>query len=219
MFYLKDCEPNIPLHLPKILKHSKTILIKTSPMLDISIGLKELQSVSEIHIVAVNNEVKELLWLIKHDFNGNTKIKTIDIKKFSNDQFEFDLNEKLFVEYSVPKKYLYEPNAAILKSGAFNLLPNRFNIYKLHQHSHLYTSDELIEFPGRKFKIKAVIPYQKKHFKEVSKIEKANISIRNFPESVSTIRKKLKIKDGGETYLFFTTTEGNKKIIINCTKV
>lgn len=219
VFYLKDCEPNIPLHLSNLIKHSKSILIKTSPMLDISIGLIELQNVSEIHIVSVNNEVKELLWLITPDFNGITKIKTIDLNKFGNDQFEFDLNENAFVEYSDPKKYLYEPNAAILKSGAFNLIPKRFNILKLHKHSHLYTHNELINFPGRKFKINAVIPYQKKYFKEISKIEKANISIRNFPESVSTIRKKLKINDGGEIYLFFTTTEGDKKIIVNCTKV
>ncbi len=219
VFYLKDCEPNIPLHLKNILKQTKKLLIKTSPMLDISIGLKELQFVSEIHIVALNNEVKELLWLIKSDFTGQPKVKTININKDCKDVFEFNINDQLNTEYSTPKKFLYEPNAAIMKSGAFNLISNRYKIQKLHKHTHLFTNDILINFPGRKFIINEVVTYQKKNFKKIANIDKANISIRNFPESVAVLRKKLKIKDGGAIYLFFTITEDNKKIIISCTKV
>ena len=106
-----------------------------------------------------------------------------------------------------------------MKSGAFNLISDRFKLYKLHKHTHLYTNNKLINFPGRKFIINEVIPYQKKQLKKIASIGKANISIRNFPESVVILRKKLKIKDGGAIYLFFTTTEDNKKIIIRCTKV
>ena len=219
VFYLKDCEPNIPLHLTNILKLSKKLLIKTSPMLDISIGLKELQFVSEIHIVAINNEVKELLWLIKSDFNGLPKIITININKDYKDVFEFNIDDQLNSDYSTPKIFLYEPNAAIMKSGGFNLISNRYKIQKLHKHTHLFTNDTLINFPGRKFIINEVISYQKKNFKKIASIDRANISIRNFPESVAVLRKKLKIKDGGALYLFFTTNKDNKKIIISCTKV
>jgi hypothetical protein len=219
VFFLKDCEPDIPFHLSALLKNCKKLLIKTSPMLDISVGLNELQSVSELHIVAVNNEVKELLWLIIPNFKGIPHIKTININKDHKDVFNFHLNDAFEVDYTNPKKYLYEPNAAIMKSGAFDLIPARYQVYKLHKHSHLYTNDELISFPGRQFIINKVIPYQKKYFKEFLTIEKANISIRNFPESVAFLRKKLRIKDGGDLFLFFTTTEENKKIIVSCTKV
>ncbi|MBT3588299.1 MAG: class I SAM-dependent methyltransferase [Flavobacteriaceae bacterium] len=219
VFFLKDCEPDIPFHLPALLKNCKKLLIKTSPMLDISVGLHELQFVSELHILAVNNEVKELLWLITPGFIGIPYIKTININKDDKDVFNFNLNDTSKVDYDIPKKYLYEPNAAIMKSGAFNLIPKRYKVQKLHKHSHLYTSDELISFPGRQFIINKVTPYQKKHFKEFFNIENANISIRNFPESVAFLRKKLRIKDGGDLFLFFTTTEGNKKIILSCTKV
>jgi hypothetical protein len=219
VFFLKDCEPNIPFHLPALLKHCKKLLIKTSPMLDISIGLNELQFVSELHIVALNNEVKELLWIITPNFQGIPYIKTININKDRMDVFNFYLNDTSEVDYTIPEKYLYEPNAAIMKSGAFDLITERYQIKKLHKHSHLYTNDELISFPGRQFIINKVTPYQKKYLKEFLNIEKANISIRNFPESVAFLRKKLRIKDGGDLFLFFTTTEGNKKIILSCTKV
>ena len=219
VFFLKDCEPDIPFHLPVLLKNCKKLLIKTSPMLDISVGLNELKFVSELHIVAVKNDVKELLWVIKPNFKGIPHIKTININKDHKDVFNFNLNDTSKVDYDIPKKYLYEPNAAIMKSGAFDLISVRYQIKKLHKHSHLYTSDELISFPGRKFVINKVTPYQKKHFKEFSTIEKANISIRNFPESVAYLRKRLCIKDGGDLFLFFTITNGNKKIIVSCTKV
>ena len=219
VFFLKDCEPDIPFHLPALLKNCKKLLIKTSPMLDISVGFNELKFVSELHIVAVKNDVKELLWVIKPNFKGIPHIKTININKDHKDVFNFHLNDAFEVDYTNPKKYLYEPNAAIMKSGAFDLIPARYQVYKLHKHSHLYTNDELISFPGRQFIINKVIPYQKKYFKEFLTIEKANISIRNFPESVAFLRKKLRIKDGGDLFLFFTTTKGNKKIIVSCTKV
>lgn len=218
VFLLKDCEPNIPLHLNALLKNCNQLLIKTSPMLDLSIGLEELKFVSEIHIVAVNNDVKELLWLLSNDTSESITIKTINFNKGKAESFDFYWKQTSKPSYSLPKRYLYEPNAAIMKSGAFNLVSEKFKLNKLHQHTHLYTSDELVEFPGRKFQINQVIPYKKKEIKK-SQIKKANISTRNFPETVSVLRKKLKINDGGKEYLFFITSETEEKIILVCTKV
>ena len=218
VFFLKDSEPNIPLHLSEILNSCQLLLVKTAPMLDISIGLEELKHVFEIHIVAVNNEVKELLWLLKADYNGSVKIVTKNFKKNETETYSFTYNETAEAFYDEPKRFLYEPNAAILKSGAFNLLSKDFKLKKLHEHTHLYTSEALRNFPGRRFMIEAVLPYSKKELKKQG-IEKANITTRNFPESVSTIRKKHKIKDGGKIYLFFTTIYTSKKVVLICSKI
>lgn len=214
VFFLKDCLPNVPEHLESLFTSSKNILIKTSPLLDISVGLSELKHVKTIHIVAVNNEVKELLWILENNFEGSVNIETINLKKEQDEIFSFKYNkDKNKPNYSEPLTYLYEPNAAILKSGGFNEVSHQLNVYKLHQHSHLYTSNTLIEFPGRVFKIENVIPFNKKVLKGL-KLNKANITTRNFPENVAQIRKKFKIKDGGNTYLFFTTDLNNNKIVI-----
>jgi hypothetical protein len=219
VFFLKDCLPNVTEYLGLLFSQTNNIIIKTSPLLDISVGLSELKFVKEIHVVAINNEVKELLWFLELGFNRETQIKTINIKNAINEKFSFLLNEESLtkIKYTLPQSYLYEPNAAILKSGAFNSLANKFNIYKLHKHSHLYTSNNLFEFPGRVFKIEKTLPYNKKLLKKED-ITKANISIRNFPETVQQIRKKLNIKDGGIKYLFFTTNNQNEKIVLLTSK-
>lgn len=215
VFFLNDCLPNVPEHLNLLFKHSDHILIKTSPLLDISSGIAELQNVSSIHVVAIHNEVKELLWVLTKGFLGDTVIKTINIKKTAAERFEFVLNDEKNqnANYSTPLKFLYEPNAAILKAGAFNQVAQQLPVLKLHKHSHLYTSDTLIDFPGRIFKIKSVVPYSKKALKRLP-ITRANITTRNFPETVSQLRQKTKIKDGGDTYLFFTTNVNNSKLIL-----
>lgn len=220
VFFLNDCLPNVPKHLGLLFKSSNNILIKTSPLLDLSIGINELKYVKTVHIVAVNNEVKELLWVLEHQFEGKTSIETVNIKKEKTEHFSFYLkDEKTFEsKYNLPLSYLYEPNASILKSGAFDSISNKLNLFKLHKHSHLYTSEKLINFPGRTFKIEKVITYNKKEIKKLS-IIKANITTRNFPESVQIIRKKFKIKDGGNNYLFFTTNAENKKIVLVTSKV
>ncbi|MCL8006042.1 class I SAM-dependent methyltransferase [Gelidibacter japonicus] len=220
VFFLKDCLPNIPEHLELLWSHSKNVLIKTSPLLDITIGLNELEYVKTIHIVAVNNEVKELLWILEHGFSGKVKIKTINLKNSGNEHFDFFMEDETQVEtvYSEPLSYLYETNSAIMKSGGFNSVTEAFRVKKLHKHSHLYTSDTLIEFPGRAFKILKSVLYNKKQIKKLS-IEKANITTRNFPDTVQNIRKSFKIKDGGNDYLFFTTDVRNEKIVLVCAKV
>lgn len=221
VFYLNDCLPNVPEHLDLLFEHSNSILVKTSPMLDITIGMHELEHVTEIHVVAVDNEVKELLFILKkNEPNEKLMIKTINIKKDTTELFDFYKDDEVNSNalYSNVQNYLYEPNASILKAGAFNSVSNHFKIGKLNKHSHLYTSNDLIDFPGRKFIVQDVISYSKKNISKTFKSTQANISTRNFPESVAQIRKKFSIKDGGETYLFFTTDLNNNKIVIQCIK-
>lgn len=220
VFFLKDCLPNAPEYLDLLFKTSNNILIKTSPLLDFTVGISELKHVKTIHVIAVNNEVKELLWVLENGFDDAIEIKTVNLKKDIEEHFNFYLDdEKQFEsEYSQPLAYLYEPNPAILKAGGFQSISKHFNILKLHKHSHLYTSDLLIDFPGRSFKIKKIVPYNKKEIKKL-RIEKANITTRNFTETVEQIRKKFNIKDGGNHYLFFTKDFKEDKILIISEKI
>lgn len=219
VFFLKDCQPNIPNNIDEILSNCEVFLLKTSPMLDITVGLNELKDVSEIHIVAVENEVKELLWLLKEGKDSVLKIKTINFTKTELEEFSFNWNETAKADYSLPQEYLYEPNTAILKSGAFDLISEKLNLNKIEVNTHLYTNNHLIDFPGRRFKIEKVVPYNKKEIKSALAFKKANITTRNFPESVATLRKKWKLSDGGNIYLFFTTNLEGKRVMIVCSKV
>lgn len=219
VFLLEDCLPNIPNNLDLLFKKADNILLKLSPILDISSALNELNFVKEIHVVAVKNEVKELLFILKKNYTKKIQINTININKEDLQCFSFNLYEAIEATYSKPKKYLYEPNAAILKSGAFQQISASLIIDKLHQHSHLYTSSILIDFPGRRFEIQHCIQYNKKQLKKLIPSKKANITTRNFPETVSEIRKKTSLKDGGNQYLFFTTDINNRLIVLICQKV
>lgn len=219
VFMLKDCLPNVPDLLDFYFESSNCILIKTAPLLDITAGLSELKNVKNIHIIAVENEVKELLWEIHKDYLGNITLCTANILKDKTESFDFTLNTDLeFVSYALPQKYLYEPNSAIMKSGGFDEVSSFYKIDKLHKHSHLYTSDELIAFPGRTFEIQEAISYTKNEMKLHLSNQQANITTRNFPDSVETIRKKWKIKDGGNLYCFFTTDRNDNKIVLICKK-
>ena len=218
VFMLKDCTPNVPELQDFYYNYSDNILIKTAPILDIKAGLLELKNVKNIHIVAVDNEVKELLWEIEKEYIGQTTIKTINFNKDKQENFEFIFDIETYSNFSQPKKYIYEPNAAIMKSGGFSIVGEYYNLYKLHVHSHLFTSDELIDFPGRIFEIQKIIDYSKSDMKEHLENQKANITSRNFPDTVENIRKKWKIKDGGNLYCFFTTDKNDTKIVLICTK-
>ncbi len=220
VFMLNDCLPNVPEHLDFLFKHSDRILIKTAPLLDITAGLSELKYVKSIHIVAVENEVKELLWELHKNYLGKTNIKTVNLLKENQDVFEFVLDEKLEIpQYGLPENYLYEPNSAIMKSGGFDAIGTYYKLKKLHKHSHLYTNNESINFPGRIFKIEDTIPYHKKEMKIFIEGKQFNITTRNFPETVESIRKKWKIKVGGNLYCFFTTDKNDNKIVLICTKI
>jgi len=220
VFILKDCLPNVPENLDFYFEKSDAILIKTAPLLDVAAGLSELHNVKTIHIVALENEVKELLWELHKNYTGAIAIKTANLTKETIDTFEFTLGKETSESnYSLPQRYLYEPNSAIMKSGGFNETGTTYQLNKLHKHSHLYTSNELIDFPGRIFEMQHYIPYAKKEVKTHLENSKCNITTRNFPETVDTLRKKWKIKEGGNSYCFFTTDMKNDKIVLICTKI
>ncbi len=220
VFLLEHCTPNVPLNLKLLFNRSENILIKTSPLLDISLGIDELRKVIEVHIVAVNNEVKELLWILNRNISNEIKIKTVNITNKGNEVLNgiFGEDQSNF-EYKLPQKYLYEPNAAIMKSGLFGTLAKETETFKLHSNSHLFTSEKLKPFPGRSFEILQIVPYHKKTLKKALQLKKSNITTRNFPRSVAEIRKELKLEDGGSDYLFFTTDLNEDKIVLVCKKV
>lgn len=220
VFMLKDCLPNVPENLDFYFEKADSILIKTAPLLDISAGLSELKFVKNIHIIALENEVKELLFEIHKNYKGEITLKTANILKDKVETFEFILDaQNQFSSYNLPQQYLYEPNSAIMKSGGFDEVSAFFQINKLHKHSHLYTSENLIDFPGRSFAIEKVISYHKNEMKKELLNQQANVTTRNFPETVENIRKKWKIKNGGNTYCFFTTDKNDNKIVLICTKI
>ena len=223
VFLLSDCTPDITRYLEAYLRKCEKLVLKTSPMLDLMAGLRELEYVREIHIVAVKNEVKELLWILsasREDDPVRVTAVNLDHRKADRQAFSCSLSEITTSAASIGEvsNYLYEPHAALMKTGAFNLISQRLKVTKLHQHTHLYTSETLIEFPGRAFKILKTVGYHKKEIKKLLGDKKANISTRNFPETVAGLRKKYKIRDGGELYVFFCTGSNDQKLAILCEK-
>jgi len=222
---LSGCEPDICKIYPQLLEKATRIMIKLSPMMDISAAILDLPNTVEIHIISVENECKEVLLVLNQSIQNDIQVKTINFRKNNvNQTFDYLLNDETNAKVSMAtqiEKYLYEPNASIMKSGAFRKTGNRFNIHKLHKNTHLYTSNQLIpEFPGRIFEVTGQWGNSKKELKELGiKIPKANISIRNYHIPVDELRKKLKIKDGGDTYLFACTVNDDRKVILETIKV
>lgn len=220
VFLLTDCLPNVPELLHDYFKFSKNILIKAAPVLDITLAINQLQFVKKVHVVAIQNEVKELLFEIEEGFSNPVEIIGAN---YSNQwqKCSFQLTDIPFDTkfLSEPLQYIYEPNAALLKTGGFNQIAKVFQVDKLHQHSHLYTSNTIIPFFGRTFKVVQKFDYSKLYMKLNLENKKANITTRNFPETVENIRKKWKITDGGNLYCFFTTDLNNKKIVLLCQKI
>ena len=222
MVSLHDCSPDVVDLQNILLKNSKNILIKASPMLDISLITNELQNISEIHIVSVKNECKEILIKIEPGFEKEIKYFCVnfvgnDLK--SSQFFEFsEISECSECSSFAPtiKRYLYEPNASLMKSGAFKLISQRFGIEKLHVNSHIYTSDNLIsDFPGRIFEVVGFASFNKKIKKELlNDITEASIATRNFPLSANELRKNLNLKESDKNFVFGTTLMGEKKVVI-----
>ena len=191
-------------------------------MLDITMACRQLSSVIAVHIVAVNNECKELLFILERENKNGCRVHCANILKNEVQEFTFTQDE----EYSSiatfsndVDRFLYEPNASIQKAGCHNSLSQRLGLKKLHPNSQLYTADEHITtFPGRIFEVVEVLGFSKTDIKKVQTLQKANITIRNFPESVQQLRKRLKLADGGENYIFATTTANGNKILVICKK-
>ena len=209
-----DCTPDVVENLDNLFQYAERIMLKSSPMLDIEKAISELKQVEAIHIVAVKNEVREVLYLLKKACQTPITITAVNICSDKTQSFSCSKEElqDTKVTFSMPLTFLYEPNAAVMKSGAFNLISARFNVFKLHKNSHLYTSEHPIpDFPGRIFKIKEVMAY-----KPVQNLSQANISVRNFPDTPDGVRKKLKLRDGGDVFLFCTTLVNEKPMMICC---
>lgn len=209
-FLLEDLSPNLLEIQDQLFNFSNEVLIKLSPLIDISYLISVLNHIVEIQIIAVKNEVKELLVFLKKNQNGENKLITCTNLESDEPSFSFQYHwEKEAVsEYSEPLQYLYIPNNAVLKSGGFNSISEHFNLKKLHPNTHFYTSDDLrTDFPGRILRIEII------ESKAVKKGEKYNIISKNYPLTPDEIKKKYKIKDGGEHYLIFTQSLKSKIIL------
>ena len=217
-FLLKDLQPDIFILQKKLAEITEKAIIKLSPMLDITSVLENINNVNEIHIVSVENECKELLVVL--DFTKNilieNKIKyfAVNLKNLSNENLEIqvekielkkNINEK--INFTFPQKYIYEPNSSIMKLGFWEDFCYKYSLNKLHPNSHLFTSAELLlKFPGRVFELVAITKFSSKEVNNIlQKERKANVTVRNFPATTDAIKKKLKLKDGGNIYLFATT--------------
>lgn len=204
VFKLADCTPNVVDHLDLLLSKAERVMIKTSPLLDLKAGLTELTNVSAIHIVSVKNECKELLWVIDKDFIGEPKIVCVTLNA-NFKQIELPLQDDSSANYlavSPTEGYLYEPDVALMKSGAFNAIANQLALKKLAKQSHVYFSEALnTSFIGRVFEIKAAFaPNELKKEKELY----GNVIVRNFPERAENLVKKLKIKPNNNNFYIFT---------------
>jgi hypothetical protein len=218
VFKLADCQPNIAALQDVLFFFSNFILTKASPLLDIQQALRELKHVAKVVVVSVENECKELLFLQKLDFEGEPIIDTVNLSNEGAivERFLFAASEEksATVVFSPPLDYLYEPNASILKSGAFKLVAEKFGLRKLQANTHLYTSPNLFtDFPGRVFIIEALNPTLQM-FKELLPDGKANVATRNYPLSAQELKKKLKLKDGGEKFVIGFSEEKRKSVVI-----
>lgn len=220
VFLLKDCEPNVVANQDLYLAKADKVIIKAAPMLDISAALQELKRVSEIHIVSVNNECKELLFILDKNKKQESDVFCVLLNKDEKRVYPFKYSEEksLVVSPQPIKNYLYEPDVAILKAGFFKSLVQNFEVSKLHQHTHLYTSENKLEnFPGKTFKIIKKTAFL--NFKTDKSLSKANVVTRNFHLKPEEIKKKFKIRDGGSIYLFFCTDNKDRKIVLEVARI
>ena len=215
---LKDCTPDVTLLQEEMLSKADYVIIKLSPMLDWHRAVSELNCVQEVHVISVNNECKELLLVLSARNMGNLRIYCVnDAQSFVCDELDMEASQVKIAPFTLEEmQYLYEPNASLMKAGCFGVLSERYDARMLSKNSHLFVSREPIAvFPGRSFRIIAVSSFNKKELKRhLSGITKANIATRNFPLSVAELRKRLKLKDGGETYIFATTLSDESHVLV-----
>ena len=199
VFRIEDCEPNVIKILPSLRAISNTILIKFSPMLDITSALQSLGNEWDVHVVALHNEVKEIIFV-----TGNNRIHAVNILHEGNDQFSFTRSEEKSALCAMADcicEYIYEPNAAIIKAGAFRLVSERYQLHKLDHNTHLYTADQLIEnFPGRVWKVIAQ-PIKNQRDIAALGIQRAAILTRNYPLTPEELRKKFKVQESDSHFL------------------
>ena len=218
---LADCEPDVAALREQLLQKARRVMVKCSPMLDITAACRQLGCVSEVHTVAVNNECKELLFILDSEAAGAIRVCCVNIVNGSAQTFAFPMDDAPEAGYAPEVgAYLYEPNAAIQKAGCPSSLATSYGVQKLHRNSNLYTSDALAaQFPGRIFKVTGVAGFSKSELKMLlGDLKRANLTVRNFPDTVQQLRKRLKLSEGGDVYLFATTLADGRKVLVRCEK-
>lgn len=218
VFKLSDCVPNITELQHYIFEKSDLILVKASPLLDIEQALRELTHVRSIYVLSVDNECKELLFLQDKKFTGEHTLEAFDLKpdggEISSFGFIKSAEHQTKVKYSEPKRFIYEPNAAVIKAGAFKSIAQKFNVEKIATNTHLYTSESKVEtFPGRIFQIEEFQLDEKSVAKHLSD-RKVNVTTRNYPLTPEAIKKKYKLRDGGEKFLIGFSSEHKKHLVL-----
>ena len=216
---IKDCTPNILELLPLLMEKADKVILKLSPMLDWRKAVDDLQYVREVHIVSVDNECKELLLVLEQ---AERPLRLVCVN--NNQIFEVSSHPSPFTSHPSPltsEQFLYEPNASIMKAGCFDALAQQYPVCQVSANSHLFLSSvEIEDFPGRRFQICAISSTNKQALKEtLASVSRANITVRNFPMSVEQLRKKLHLKDGGDTYIFATTKADGAHCLYICRKI
>lgn len=223
VYALEDCEPNVIGLKNQLLDKAEKVLIKASPMLDIKKALKQFPECYKVQVVAIDNDVKELLFYLKAGFEGEADIEAWNLSETKDEQhfgFTYQEEQEAIAVVDSPRAYLYEPNSAIMKSGGYNLISSRFRIYKLHTNTHLYSSEVLIDdFPGRVLCIKEIFKPSKKEVRKRIPNGKVNVVVRNYPSGANEVKKKFSLTDGGDNFLVFCEIEGEGFKALWCERV
>jgi 16S rRNA G966 N2-methylase RsmD len=217
VFSFEDCQPNVVNLQEQLLSNAEHVMIKASPLIDLQHGINELKSVNRIIVLSVDNECKEVLFFLKSKADPEPLIEAVNIHHHQTDTFSFFISRERneSVTFGEPRQYLFEPNASILKAGAFKSVASRFNLSKLHASTHLYTADHLVEnFPGRVFRVLGLTKPDPKAIKEFIPEGKANVTTRNYPLSVEELKKKTRLKDGGDKFLIGFSSVAKKHLAV-----
>lgn len=224
VFALSDCEPDLVQLRETLLRKAPKVVAKLSPMADIRHTLSLLPGITEVHVLSVRNECKELIVVLEREGSGEPPVRCVNFTAEGAEQaFTFTFGEEA-AAVAPPagevQAFLYEPNASVLKAGAFKCVAQRFGLQKLHPSSHLYTAGgEVPAFPGRVFRVEEVLPFTGATAKTIARsVPQANVAVRNFPVSVDELRKRTRIAEGGAVYLFATTLAGGEKVLVKCRK-
>lgn len=221
---ISDCQPDAAASAPRLVEAAEAVMVKLSPMLDITLAVRQLRYVTQVHAVGLGRECKELLFILDRNSDGADPLIVAADAASAHPPFSFMQSEEAAAEARIAPdigKYLYEPSPAVMKAGAFKLVATRYGLEKLHPNSHLYTSEEYVpDFPGRRFEVQAVMGFSKADVRTLkATVEgKANVAVRNFPGSAEEIRRRLKVKDGGRHYVFATTLADGRHVMTNCLK-
>ena len=221
---ISDCQPDAAVSAPRLVEAAEAVMVKLSPMLDITLAVRQLRYVTQVHAVSLGRECKELLFVLDRNADGADPLIVAADAAASHPPFCFRQSEEAAAEARIASdiwKFLYEPSPAVMKAGAFKLVAARYGLEKLHPNTHLYTGKEYVAaFPGRRFEVESVMGFSKADVRTLKAATggKANLAVRNFPGNAEEIRRRLKVKDGGLHYVFATTLADGRHVLIDCLK-